>query len=171
MKPWRNLSKVLSLKEKTKEWKIIKESPQNRLNPATQARQTAVCVSKGNCAPKHGRWHDLLPCDLSGPTERLCHPVHDRTCLRLLSFALSGLRLTTILPSIPLESYLSHQNLKVLPENIDKPQYKHNWIKGSKSIPFSSRFIVEIRKNKDQIRLNKVKIEVYHYSKQRRRVN
>jgi len=56
----------------------------------------------------------------------LCCLVHGRACSRSLPFALLGLRLTSILPSIPLESYFSHQNPKILSESTDKPQYKHN---------------------------------------------
>jgi len=62
----------------------------------------------------------------SGPSTRLCRLVHGRACSRTLLFALPGLRLTCILHSIPSESYLSHQNLKVLPKSTDKPQCKHN---------------------------------------------
>jgi len=43
----------------------------------------------------------------------------------MVSLPFLMLRLTSILPSIPPESYLSHQNPKVLPGSTDKPQYKH----------------------------------------------
>ena len=53
-------------------------------------------------------------------------PVHNHMSLRVFPFALPGLRLTSTLLLIPPESYLFHQNPKVLPENTDKLQYKHN---------------------------------------------
>jgi len=57
---------------------------------------------------------------------RLYRTMHDRASLHLLLLALPGLRLTSILSSIPPESYFSHQNQKVLPGSTNKPQYKHN---------------------------------------------
>ena len=44
------------------------------------------------------------------------------------------------------------QTPKVLPESIDKLQYKHNYIKGGESIPFSSKISIEIKRNRDPIR-------------------
>jgi len=52
--------------------------------------------------------------------------MHERASLRPFPLTLPGLRLTSILPLIPPESYLSHQNPKVLPGSTDKPQDKHN---------------------------------------------
>jgi len=77
-----------------------------------------------------GMTHDLAwllyrPCMASATATRSCSSVHGRAS-HLLLLALSRLRLTSILPSIPPKSYLSHQNEKVLPGSTDEPQYKHN---------------------------------------------
>ena len=78
--------------------------------------------------------------------------MHGHASLHLLLLAFLGLRLTYILPSIPPKSYLSHQNEKVLPRSIEKPQYKHNWIKGNEYVPFSPTFSIETVRNTDPIR-------------------
>jgi len=51
--------------------------------------------------------------------------VHAHASLHLFPLALPGLRLTSILPSTPPESYLSRPKQEVLPEKTDRLQYKH----------------------------------------------
>jgi len=81
----------------------------------------------GSRAQANGRaWQCFWPCIPSGPAARLCRLVPGCACSRLLLFALPGLHLTFILPLISFESYLSHQNSKILPKSTDKPQYKDN---------------------------------------------
>jgi len=70
-----------------------------------------VPPSTGNRAPRHG--HQRIPAAGRATFLGLQH-----------SHASPGLRLTSILPLIPCESYLSPQNPKVLLESTDKQQYK-----------------------------------------------
>ena len=96
------------------------------LNRCTAVRRRTVTHTavRGGHAPVHGHVHGRAWLRLLQHGHAA--PVHGRMSLHVLLLALSGLRLTFILPLIPPESYLFHQNLKVLPKSTDKPQYEHN---------------------------------------------
>jgi len=85
-----------------------------------------------SCA-KHGLQHGRADgrATFLGLQHGRASPMHGRASFRSRPFALQRLRLTSILPSIPCESYIYSQNSKVIPKSVDKPQYQHIWIKGS----------------------------------------
>jgi len=127
-----------------------KRTAANSIKLCDATRCTGVPRRTVGCTLAHGHTHGrawLRPLQHGHAA-----PVHGRASLRPFPLALLGLRLTSIFPSIPPESYLSRPNPKLLPGSTNKPQYKHKWIKGSKSVPFSCRFSIEIRRNRDQIR-------------------
>jgi len=103
----------------------------------------------------------VRPCMASATAARLCGS-HARSCvLACLSVGSSGASFD--LYSSPDSSWMLffYQNPKVLHE-ADRPQYKHNYIKGGESIPFSSKISIEIRRNRDPIRDNRGQNKVYH---------
>jgi len=103
---------------------MLKRIAEKTIKSRDAARRTAVPQHMANRALKHSHTHGRA---WLWPLQHVhAGPMHGRASLRLFLLALSGLRLTSILPSIPPESYLSHQNPKVLSESTDKPQYKHN---------------------------------------------
>jgi len=146
----KSLSIVLSRRE-TKRKKDAQEVRRKLTKSRDAARSTAVLTGMVNPALWHGRASQYgqpcigarlvarlcyWPCVPSSPAARLYRPVHGRASFHPFPLALPGLRLTSILPWISPESYLSHQNPKVLLESTDQPKYKHNWIKEGESIPF-----------------------------------
>ena len=94
-------------------------------------RRTAVSVSTGNCAPRHGWRHGRAASRaslrvLQHGCVALCTVVRPWV-IPVYSLRVSfDLYSSSILPSIPPESYFSHQNPKVLSGSTDKPQYKYN---------------------------------------------
>ena len=121
------------MEQKTLIQELLKPQPkeppkysENRLIWRKSARRTALQGYTAGSAWTHGLQH----CCAAGRATFLglqhgrASSMHGRQSFCSLSFALSGLRLTSILPLIPCESHICSQNPKILPESTDKPQYQ-----------------------------------------------
>ena len=114
METLKELSKVLSTKGKKTKEKL----------PLKNRRKITYTLHR---TPAHGRsWWPCARVRLRPLQHGCAPPMHGHVSLRVFLLALPGLRLTSTLLLIPLESYLFHQNPKVFPENTDKLQCKHN---------------------------------------------